>query len=244
MADAEIENARRQALSPVPREGPAEAIVRRIGEAIGSGILAPGEQLPAERELATMLGVAPMTLRQATAALREAGLLETRRGRGGGTFVALEPRRALAETGVPISAKALRELTLWRRAVSGEIAAQTALAATPADVERIEASARTVDEAADDRAAFRLADSRFHLVLAELAGSERLTSAEMAIQAELGEVLQNVPSPVVAAHLSAAGHDPIVAAIAAREPVSARQAMESHVESTYDWVAGYRLGLD
>ena len=60
----------------------------RIGEAIGSGVLEPGERLPSEGELAARLAVAPMTLRQALAILRDAGFVETRRGRGGGSFVA------------------------------------------------------------------------------------------------------------------------------------------------------------
>ena len=75
------------ALGPARPEGAVEQIVRRIGEAIGAGILEPGTQLPPEAELATRLEVAPMTLRQALAVLRSAGFIETRRGRGGGSFV-------------------------------------------------------------------------------------------------------------------------------------------------------------
>ncbi|MFD0747792.1 FadR/GntR family transcriptional regulator [Phytohabitans flavus] len=46
-----------------------------------------GERLPAERELAEKLQVSRVTLREAIRALREAGYLESRRGRTGGTFV-------------------------------------------------------------------------------------------------------------------------------------------------------------
>ncbi len=52
-------------LGPIGAEGAVERIVRRIGEAIGAGLLAPGERLPAESDLAAQLDVAPMTLRQA-----------------------------------------------------------------------------------------------------------------------------------------------------------------------------------
>ena len=72
---------------PGAPEGAVEQIVRRVGEAIGAGILEPGAQLPPEAELAARLEVAPMTLRQALAVLRSAGFIETRRGRGGGSFV-------------------------------------------------------------------------------------------------------------------------------------------------------------
>ena len=78
-------------LSPVEPAGAVEQVVRRIGEAIGAGLLAPSERLPGQVELAETLGVARMTLRQALTILVDAGLLEIRRGRTGGTFVAADP---------------------------------------------------------------------------------------------------------------------------------------------------------
>src|SRR3712207_9377203 len=65
----------------------SEAVVRRVGSAIALGLLGDGEQLPAETELATLLNVSTMTLREALAELRGLGLVATRRGRGGGSFV-------------------------------------------------------------------------------------------------------------------------------------------------------------
>lgn len=53
---------------------------------ISCGELAPGEILPSVRELADMVGVAPMTVAQVYADLKEKGLLQTRPGSG--TFVA------------------------------------------------------------------------------------------------------------------------------------------------------------
>ena len=58
------------ALSPIEQVGMVELVVRRLGEAIGTGALTPGERLPSERELAVRLEVSVMTLRQALHALR------------------------------------------------------------------------------------------------------------------------------------------------------------------------------
>ena len=67
--------------------GLAGQVAQRLREAIQLGILLDGERLPPEAKLAEQLGVSTVTLREALAVLREQGLVTTRRGRGGGTFV-------------------------------------------------------------------------------------------------------------------------------------------------------------
>jgi len=225
-------------LSPLEPAGAVERVVRRLGEAIGAGIFAPGERLPAEPELAAQLGVAPMTLRQALAVLRDAGVLETRRGRSGGSFV----RLASPGGAEPPTLEELRELTDWRRAVSGEAAALAAERHGDPELEAIVAAARATEEAVPEFDGFRLADARFHMAVAEAARSSRLVAAEARIQAELGEVLRSTSGPQAARAASQATHAPIVAALAARDGRAAREATERHVEGTYDWVVGLHLG--
>ena len=55
---------------------------------IVSGALQPGDKLPSEVEIASALGVSRMTLRQALGAIEAKGLIDRRRGRFGGNFVA------------------------------------------------------------------------------------------------------------------------------------------------------------
>src|SRR3954462_3837364 len=174
-------------LAPIEPAGAVEQVVRRIGEAIGAGLLAPGERLPGQVELSETLGVARMTLRQALAVLEDAGLLEIRRGRTGGAFVAPDPPPPALD---PPTAAQLRVLTDWRRAVSGESAALAATRRTARELESLRAAARAAEEAAGDAGAFRRADARFHVLVAELARSPRLVAAEANLQVELGEVLR------------------------------------------------------
>ncbi|MGI8715747.1 MAG: FadR/GntR family transcriptional regulator, partial [Solirubrobacteraceae bacterium] len=74
--------------APVHSQTAFEETVERLGTAIKLGLLAPGTQLPAERELWARLGIARSTRRQALGALGQSGHLRATRGRGGGTFVA------------------------------------------------------------------------------------------------------------------------------------------------------------
>src|SRR3954447_6125629 len=87
---------RHTVLTPLDRLGRAEVVAQRLAEAIQMGLFAEGEQLPSETDLAAQLGVAPVTLREALATLRDRGLVRTRRGRGGGTFVSASPELTAA----------------------------------------------------------------------------------------------------------------------------------------------------
>lgn len=72
-------------LGHIPRTG--EALADRIVTAIAVGEFLPGQRLPAERELAELVGVSRSTVRDALARVVALDLLEIRRGRGGGAFV-------------------------------------------------------------------------------------------------------------------------------------------------------------
>ena len=74
-------------LGPVRAGNAFEETVERMLTVIKLGLVAPGNRFPPERELATLLGVSRLTLREAIKALQQAGYVESRRGRFGGTFV-------------------------------------------------------------------------------------------------------------------------------------------------------------
>jgi len=62
-----------------------EQIAERLADDIRSGVLAPGERLPSERDLARTLEVSRASVREALASLALQGVVETRHGAG--TFV-------------------------------------------------------------------------------------------------------------------------------------------------------------
>jgi DNA-binding FadR family transcriptional regulator len=172
--------------------------------------------------------------------LEDAGLLEVRRGRTGGAFVASDPPPPALD---PPTAEQLRALTDWRCAVSGEAAALAALRRTLGELSALRDAAAAVEAATGVATAFRRADARFHVLIAEVARSRRLVAAEVNLQVELGEVLAITPGPARARRVSQAGHGPIVTAIAAADADAARAATIRHVEATHDWVRGLARGL-
>src|ERR1700751_1075740 len=78
-------------ISPLATAGRADEVGQRVSQAIQLGLFVDGEQLPPATEFAGQLGVSAMTLREALAALRRQGLVETKRGRTGGRFARRPP---------------------------------------------------------------------------------------------------------------------------------------------------------
>lgn len=211
--------------------GRAGEIADRLTEAIHLGLFRDGQQLPPEAEFAQQLGVAPMTLRESISTLRERGLVETRRGRNGGTFVkrSLEPPAEpdLVRLG-EISVSALRDLADEQQAISGMAARLAAERATSRSVRRI---LELVDQlsVAASRGARMKADSRFHVEVAIATRSDRLVRREVALQAESAGMLwlPHLDDDDIAA-IGREHHD-IATAIAAEDGESAQRAAESHV---------------
>lgn len=232
-------------IAPLASAGRAEEIVARLTEAIHLGILTDGQQLPAESDFAAQLGVSPMTLREAIAALRDGGLVETRRGRSGGTFVrrALEPpeapdRQRLAETTVT----GLRDIADEQSAVSGAAARLAADRVTRATVRKLFA---LVDQmaAAETRGARMKADSRFHVEIAMASQSERLTRHEVRLQGESAGLLwlDLLPEKELAA--MGREHHEIATAIAEENGDRARLMAERHVRRNLRRVITSHLDL-
>ncbi|OBG89593.1 GntR family transcriptional regulator [Mycobacterium sp. E802] len=90
-------------MSMTPGGPVAEDVRRRILSMLAVGTLHPGSRLGTEREMAESFGVSRSTLRSALLPLSQAGVLERRTGRGGGTFVRADivERNAAELVGLP-----------------------------------------------------------------------------------------------------------------------------------------------
>lgn len=227
---------------PVRGGNALEITVARLAQAIRLGAVVIGEKLPAERVLADQLQVSRVTLREAIAELRDAGYLESRRGRAGGTFVVWQGAQppGVAEDAATIArdmGDALPDALDFRRVLESGAAALAASRSLSA-AQRAELAARLQVSRERDPTTRRVNDSRLHLAIATVAGSPSLATAIADVQLTLDRLLAAIP--VLRRNLdhSDAQHMRIVEAILAGDPAGARTAMEEHCDGTAELLRG------
>jgi DNA-binding FadR family transcriptional regulator len=219
--------------APLDSSGRAELVTRRLSDAIVLGLLHDGEQLPTESDLALQLGVSTVTVREALTALRQRDLVETRRGRAGGSFVRApaDPATAMLRSRLEeVSLGDLRDLCDHYAAVSGAAARLAACRASADDLDRIRTSIDAMADA-EEAGARRRAEGEFHIEVAAAAQSARLTREEIRLQAEVGPLLWLPSGDASTSRRARAEHVAVAGHVAAGDGEAARAAAEEHVAS-------------
>lgn len=219
-------------LRPVRGHHAFEGCVEQLATAIRLGVYARGQALPSERDLAERMGVSRATLREAIAALREAGMVRTKRGRQGGTVVCFEPPAPAYGVRPVAGGDSVEDCLGFRRVVEPGAAWTAASRRLTAAQRMLLTTALQEVESAPDAAAHRQADSRLHLAIASVTGSSRLIAAVTDVQACVHDLLQAIPVLPVNIEHSNAQHRSIVSAVLSGTPARARRAMESHCDDT------------
>jgi DNA-binding FadR family transcriptional regulator len=214
---------------PVRSGNAFEETLARLLQSIRLGVVAPGEALPPERELAHLLGVSRDVVREAIHALAEAGYVVSRRGRYGGTFVRTDLEGATSPTTGP--AEAVDDV-LGLRAILEEGAVRAAAARTLTAADRELLWSRLLETAASGPADYRRIDSRLHLMFGELAAVPSLLPLLADVRERANSLLDAIPliEPNIA-H-SNAQHEAIVSAVLRGDADAAARAMREHLEGT------------
>jgi len=231
-------------LRPVRAGNAFEETVERLLTAIRLGLVGPGEKFPAERDLATQLGVSRLTLREALRSLQQAGFVESRRGRFGGTFVMASPPapgraellRQLREDGARLD-----DVLTFRMAVetgAAQLLAQAVAGPIPPAAAEV-LPARLAALAAAGPQDYRRLDTLFHLAIAELTGSQLLAAACADARMRTNDLLNAIPVLPRNIDHTAAQHTAIVAAILSGDPDRARRAVAEHLEGTSALLRGF-----
>ena len=221
----------------LPRMSASDRVVARIEELIVSKQLKPGDALPAERELASMMAVSRNVLREATSALAQRRLIEIVPGRG--TFVTERSSEGAREA-IRLLMRRLDvdvvQLCEARLLIEPELAARAAQNATAENTEALETAFARLLERAGDPTAHVDADLAFHQTIAEMADQPVLRAMVEAVSdsVTLGMLLGSTVTDAEA--ISDRQHTRIRDAVVAGDATAARAAMHEHISFTRDYL--------
>lgn len=228
------------------RRDASEQVAFEIRRYLSERDLRPGERLGTEQELAAEFGVSRPTLREGLRLLASSHLIRATQGPGGGIFVASTQsegmRRNVSESiAVMLETDDVSLIELVEARISLEVplaglAAQHATETTAEDLLAAIAEAEGNDPASE---VFRIADTRFHRVIATAARNELLR----AFTSWTLDVLQPSLIDTIGASIDGDAileqHRVIQRAIRLRQPAAAQRAMRRHLDYLHELVSSF-----
>jgi GntR family transcriptional regulator, transcriptional repressor for pyruvate dehydrogenase complex len=220
----------------VPVTSKPDVTARLIGvfkQLISEGALTPGARLPAERELALMLGVARSSLRQALKVLEVIGVISQRVGDG--TYLNDTASTVLRE---PLEFLMLldgitpQEVMEARLIVEPELAARAAARATAVDIAAIGDHLTAMQEHEGNRPQVVEADLLFHQSVFRAAGNRLCTLMFTVVHRSMRDLMETT-SQLVGPQHTINLHKRIYSAIRRREPETARLRMTEHLQDAH-----------
>jgi GntR family transcriptional repressor for pyruvate dehydrogenase complex len=214
----------------------SDVVSDQIKRLISDGALMPGDRLPAERDLATQLGVSRPSLREALIRLEADGYIETS-GRGGFTVV---------DVTAPIISKPLAELLLQNPRTSADIlelrqglesisTVYAAERATAADLQKIRGAFEELKACSlsGDRTNLPELDAAFHLAIADATHNVALAHVIHGIHTLIREGMRQYHRLIeyddAKERQLLTQHQAIFDAVMARDAQKARKAAERHL---------------
>jgi DNA-binding FadR family transcriptional regulator len=217
-----------------------EQIAAGLAAQIEAGLLAPGEELPGERELAATLEVGRESVRAALQTLAARGMIEISHGSRcrvigpTGLGSATLPKPARHGTDPPLAA--VREARL---ALEPLLAGRAALRIGTATLGRLRRLVEAQAGMAEDPVRFQISDREFHLLLYGEAGNTILAGFAEQVYVSAYPMrweVMRLSDGVVQAY---GDHVAILAALEARDEAAAAAAMARHIEHIHDLAAAY-----
>jgi GntR family transcriptional repressor for pyruvate dehydrogenase complex len=220
---------------PIQQLRAHEYVAEQIRRHIALRLVAPGEALPSERELAAMFGVGRPTIQHAMRVLEADHLVEARRGRRGGTFV-LEPTEdALAME--ELIARLLRhreeleELLVYRSTLEPAVSRLAAETRRRSDLQTMRRAIRNM-VASTSEADYMRFDTEFHLAVARATRNRYLEQATEEIRIQLNDALILLPESETWHRRISGEHEAIFDAIEAGDVDEAEAATNIHVANS------------
>lgn len=217
-----------------------QQIAQQLRQLMLAGEFAPGSRLPAERELASQLGVSRPSVREALIALEVEGWVEVRTGSG----VYVIERGARSGERVPATEWGPLEVIRARRVVEGEIAALAAQHAESAHIAGLHEALRSMQSDAQAGRAPLEGDRAFHLTLSAACGNAVLADTVVQLwdarKGPLFERLGDYFETPASWRSAIEEHQSVLAAVSSGQADAARAAMQHHMDQSHErFVAGW-----
>ncbi len=216
-----------------------EQIAGSLADLIAAGLLQAGDELPAERDLAAMLGVSRESVRGALQLLAERGILEI--GHGTRTRVRMNP--STIDESRRFDLRQLPDLTDEavidaRRLLEPGLAARAARHIDAVSLERLSKLVDAQQDMIDDPVRFQISDREFHLAIFEAADNPVIKGFAAEAYAHAYTHRRELMRNHDGIRLAIMDHQSILKALSARDADGAEQAMRAHIDMIASLLAG------
>jgi DNA-binding FadR family transcriptional regulator len=233
-------------LEPIAQLRAHEYVAEQLRRQIGLRMVLPEEGLPSERELSGLFGVGRATVQAAIRLLEAERLVETRRGRNGGTFVLAHDEDDLAQDYLMARLRRERdrigEALVFRRNVETFAAGLAATQHSAAELELMRA-AQDAAAAAQSDAEFIANDTQFHLAIARAAHNAFVYEALEHMRLVLNDAISALPETRTPQRRAIKEHAAILAEIEGRDGAAAATAIDRHAATTERDINAMLAGL-
>lgn len=234
---------------PVRKVRTYEQILSQIEERIRAGSLRPGDRLPGERQLSSLLGVSRASVREALRVLEALEIVVARAGRGedSGSIITEEPGEALTSLlrfQIALSRFSMQDVIETRTMIERWAAQRAALRSTEEDTERMR---ETLEAMADPNLTperFNELDTEFHVTVAKAAHNDMIAywmqAIRSAIRREMATAFEQLPDWRAVTDSLWAEHHAIYEAIRAGDGDRAAELVDEHITNFYSSVGMVR----
>ncbi len=249
MISGDLEGKQRtKVFTPLRQQSAVDQAVDSLLTAIALGEFGMGDRIPPERDLAGQLQVSRATVREAISRLNDLGLVEVRRGRGGGTYVSAtwtSEVAAAAHRTFSADWPQLKLLLDLRSLIEGLVAATAAERLTAPCRRRITATLATHASATTPNQV-RQSDREFHLAISEAARNPYLLELRDDLAAAVGVRFGSEPyvEDTAVTRRAKRQHAELAAAILARDAIRASEVARRHFKINVEAVEGLRARTD
>lgn len=237
-----LRDARIDAFKPIGQRRAADEVIAVVADAIRSGLYQQGDFLPHQAELAKRLQISRSVVREAMETLRRAGVVDVRRGNGGGNIVA-DPgglASVLSTLGGTTHTSILTALE-YRRAVEMAAAPLGAARATGEDIEHLSRLAEMLEPLLNEPDEFVRTDIQFHLRLAELTGNHFMHAGLIEMNEQLIAALAHFPRGRLDRPFSLSIQRETVEALKTRDRATILEVMDRHLAGLEETFLGAKL---